>query len=57
MVRCGWFYGEKAVKNLVENYLTHPEVVFIGSRFVLGGGYKGFDKDKKNDVTKIIIDC
>jgi glycosyltransferase involved in cell wall biosynthesis len=45
---------EKAVENLVENYLTHPEDVFIGSRFVLGGGYKGFDKDKKNDVTKVI---
>ena len=45
---------EKAVENLVENYLTHPEDVFIGSRFVPGGGYKGFDKDKKNDVTKVI---
>ena len=44
---------EKAVENLIKNYLEHPEDVFVGSRFVPGGGYKGLDKDKKNDITKI----
>ena len=44
---------EKAVENLIKNYLEHPEDVFVGSRFVPEGGYKGLDKDKKNDITKI----
>ena len=37
----------QSVEKLIKKQINKPEVVFVGSRFIEGGGYKGQIEDKK----------
>lgn len=45
--------SSSSVKMLIENQLKYPEKIFVGSRFVEGGGYKGTKLNQKSNLFNI----